>query len=503
MVNGLAASAQVLWALSDLGATRRFAAGLKYPKVTQWRWLEARLRRDRHRAFGREHDFARIENYTDFAQQVPIRDWAETAPWIDRIRQGEVDVLTTGTVTHLAPTSGSNGARKLIPFTADLQRGFTEGIGAWMTDLRRTRPGILAGPAYWAISPLSVGTEQEGSAVRIGFADDAEYLGKGQAWLVRRAMAVPAELRLEQDMGTFWQRTLGYLLRERDLRLISVWHPTFLELLLEAAEQNWTWLCAGIERADRRKELLRLGPRGWTHWWPKLQVISCWGDQAATGGWRALQEKFPRILVQAKGLLATEAVITLPKRGVYPLAVTSHFFEFVDEAGGVHCAHELEPGGKYEVVVTNGGGLWRYRLGDVVECVGRLANTPTFKFLGRKGNVSDLCGEKLSEQFVEEVFSRIWRNGHGRPAAVWLRAKSETSSLSGYDLVSSTGLSAEVVTAIETELAKNPHYALARKLGQLRELNPVVQPPGHREIEIPGKRMGDVKPRVLESRGKA
>ncbi len=501
-MNGLAASAQGLWALSDLGAARRFAVGLKYPEITQWRCLEDQLRRDRNSEFGREHEFARIKNYADFAKQVPVRDWAETEPWINRIREGEINVLTTGLVTHLAPTSGSVGARKLIPFTADLQRGFTEGIGAWMTDLRRTRPGILAGPAHWAISPLGGTEDEERSAVRIGFADDAEYLGKGQAWLVRRAMAVPAELRLEQDMGAFWQRTLGYLLRERDLRLISVWHPTFMELLLEAAEQNWELLCEGIERAERRGELRRLGPKGWAHWWPKLQVISCWGDQAATGGWRALRAKFPRILVQAKGLLATEAVITLPIRGTYPLAVTSHFFEFLDEWGGLRRGHELEQGGKYEIVVTNGGGLWRYRLGDVVECVGQLANTPILKFLGRKGNVSDLCGEKLSEQFVAEVFGRIWRNGHGRPTAVWLRAKSETSSLSGYDLVSSTGLSAEVVTAIETELAKNPHYALARKLGQLRELNPIVQPPGHREIEIPGKRMGDVKPRVLESRGK-
>ena len=71
-MNGLAASAQGLWALSDLGAARRFAVGLKYPEITQWRCLEDQLRRDRNSEFGREHEFARIKNYADFAKQVPV-----------------------------------------------------------------------------------------------------------------------------------------------------------------------------------------------------------------------------------------------------------------------------------------------------------------------------------------------------------------------------------------------------------------------------------------------
>jgi hypothetical protein len=44
---------------------------------------------------------------------------------------------------------------------------------------------------------------------------------------------------------------------------------------------------------------------------------------------------YPRCRVQSKGLLATEAVVTIPWRGRYPLAVTSHFFEFLSDEGDV------------------------------------------------------------------------------------------------------------------------------------------------------------------------
>ena len=133
-----------------------------------------------------------------------------------------MNVLGTERVTHLAPTSGSSGARKLIPFTAGLQAGFSAAVGAWMSDLVRMHPGLLGGPSYLSVSPLTE-DEDAGGKVPVGFADDAEYLGGVQAWLVRRALAVPAELRHERDMEVFWRRTLIYLLARKDLRMISVW----------------------------------------------------------------------------------------------------------------------------------------------------------------------------------------------------------------------------------------------------------------------------------------
>lgn len=490
--------ANAVWAASNLGAARCFTMALREPEAAQSTWLKTRLTRDEESAFGREHGFGEIEDYAGFARRVPLRGWDEFSPWVERVRGGEANVLGMERVTHLAPTSGSSGARKLIPFTAGLQTGFSSALGTWMTDLMRMSPGVLGGPAYWSVSPMTEGDKAEAGMVRVGYADDAEYLGGVRAWLVRRALAAPAGLRKERDIDEFWRRTLVCVLARRDLRLISVWHPSFLELLIEAAERNWDVVCERIGNRARKAELRRLGRHAWTRWWPRLRVISCWGDQAAAAGWRVLQKKFPGVQVQPKGLLATEAAVTIPWRGTYPLAITSHFFEFVDEAGGVRRAHELERGRSYEVVVTNGGGLWRYRLGDVVECTGQLAATPTLRFLGRAGNVSDLRGEKLSEVFVAEVLSRLWEEGSARPDFAVLAVLEDPGSC-GYRLyVERMGEDPACEVRLEALLARNPHYAWARKLGQLVHVTRRFVPSASSRRyllwrQLGGTRLGDVK----------
>ncbi|MCU0778715.1 MAG: GH3 auxin-responsive promoter family protein, partial [Akkermansiaceae bacterium] len=426
--------AQVLWAAGNLPSAARFARALKQPEQAQSGWLMRRLCADADSVFGREHDFRSVRNRRDFVRKVPLRDWSGFSPWIERIRTGEQSVLGMEPVTRMAPTSGSSGARKLIPFTASLHQSFAIAVGAWMADLTRLEPGILGGPAYWSISPLTADESVAPGEPPVGFADDAEYLGGWKAGLVRHLMAVPRDIVHERDPQVFWRRTAACLLARRDLRLISVWHPSFLELILGAAATHWDGILESIEKR-RATMLRRIGPENPAAWWPALRVISCWGDQAAEPGMRELGGRFPKCRVQPKGLLATEAVVTIPWQGRHPLAVSSHFFEFLTDDGGLLAAHELERGRAYEVVVTNGGGLWRYRLGDRVECDGFCGATPTLRFLGRAGNVSDLCGEKLSEPFVAECFMALWPDGVGRPATAFLRPCRFAGGKHGYLLV--------------------------------------------------------------------
>lgn len=489
--------AQGLWAAGNLAAAARFARALRNPEQTQTTWLLHRVAADAGCAFGRQHDFHAIRSYCDFARNVPLREWSGFSPWIDRIQAGEKRVLGMEPVSHLAPTSGSSGARKLIPFTPCLQRGFAEAVGAWMFDLTRLEPGILGGPAYWSISPL-VGNESEPSGkVPVGFADDAEYLGTWKAQVARWVMAVPPEIRHERDSNMFWKRTAASLLAQRELRLISVWHPSFLGLIEDTIQREWNGLL-GLLDENRAAELRHAGPRDPSGWWPALRVLSCWGDGAAGPGMREIARRYPRCRVQSKGLLATEAVVTIPLRGRYPLAITSHFFEFLSEQGDVLMAHELKRGNRYEVVVTNGGGLWRYRLGDMVECDGFCGRTPTLRFLGRAGNVSDLCGEKLSEAFVAECFSDLWPGGEERPVVAYLRAHSDAKGTPGYDLVVASPVDVERAESLESLLRRNPHYDLARRLGQLRPVCLRVDP-DVRVLRKEGdhRRMGDIKPLVL------
>src|SRR5207249_3288149 len=128
--------------------------------------------------------------------------------------------------------------------------------------------------------------------------------------------------------------------------------------------------------------------------WPRLALISCWADAAAARCLGEVRALFPAVELQPKGLIATEGMVSLPLAGrpAPVLAARCHFFEFEEERARGRCrlAHEVEAGGRYRVVLTTAGGLYRYQLGDVVEVVGFEGQCPLLRFLGKGDRVSDL-----------------------------------------------------------------------------------------------------------------
>ncbi|UMB59720.1 GH3 auxin-responsive promoter family protein [Lutibacter sp. A80] len=70
-------------------------------------------------AFGKDHNFDKIQNYQDFKSQVPIRDYEALKPYIDRVVAGESDVLWKGKPLYFAKTSGTTSGTKYIPLTKE------------------------------------------------------------------------------------------------------------------------------------------------------------------------------------------------------------------------------------------------------------------------------------------------------------------------------------------------------------------------------------------------
>lgn len=59
----------------------------------------------------------------------------------------------------------------------------------------------------------------------------------------------------------------------------------------------------------------------------------------------------------------------------------------------------------YEIVITTVAGLYRYRLGDIIKCVGYYNESPIVEFLYREGTLLNLNGEKVSEETVLTALS--------------------------------------------------------------------------------------------------
>jgi hypothetical protein len=519
------AIANSLWLASSATAFLEFKRAAGRPAIAQKTSLYRAVGRNSDTVYGRAHGFGEIRDYQDFARKVPVVDYEELEPWIRRIAAGEQNVLTAERVTHLIPTSGTSSGRKLIPFTAALQREFDSAIGAWVFDLYCRHPSAALGTAYWSITPAVGHLDGERSAVPIGFEEDSSYLGGAKKKLLAGGMAVPSEVRLVQDVVVFRYVTLLCLLRRGDLGLISVWHPSFLLLLLDAMPTYWGDLLRDLHEgtckyeADlpiatreaiqshsqprRARQLEQAGVQCPDFIWPKLQVISCWGDAHAEGPLKELQRRLPNIPIQPKGLLSTEAFVTFPLGALYPLAIRSHFFEFLDDDGHSHLAHELREGGEYEVIVTTGGGLYRYRLGDRVKVTAFLRETPSLRFLGRNGIISDRCGEKLSEAFVTSALAEV-TSSLREPPRFALLAPDETSGSVRYTLFIEAEIDEGFGKRLDDALKRNPHYSYCRQLGQLLPAEVIrVADHGYEayiEHEMAqGKRMGEIKPCALST----
>jgi len=505
------------WLAASLPEWFRFRRAAANVEAEQRKMLQAYLQRNAATDFGKTHRFASLASWEEFNEAVPVRTYEDFRPWIERIADGESEVLTADEVKMLEPSSGSSGAEKWVPYTKSLQAEYRRAVAAWMAQNFISSPGLLGGRAYWSLTPQPPRQQRPRTKVPVGFDDDSAYLGGAAQRLVDMTLVTRPELRKISDTEQFRHVTLLLLLGCRDLRLISVWHPSFLSLLLEYLQRHWSGLLDDLRngyrlsepsieiRPDpaRASELERLGHDNPAGLWPALRLISCWGDANATGSIEEIRASFPGICIQPKGLVATEAFVTLPFAGSRPLAIRSHFIEFLDEAGVVHPSWSLGKGQRYSLVVTTSGGLYRYRLRDRVEVTGFYRQAPSLSFLGKEDNVSDHYGEKLDETFVANCLQAVFVRLELEPQFAML-ALDRSGSTDAYTLyLQCKDVRQERLgEQLEAELCRNPHYELCVRLGQLRKVRVHLIEESAYDIYTAslgerGMRLGDIKPTPL------
>lgn len=423
-------------------------------------WLQGTLARNASSAYLRQ--YGSPDTVQSFRSRVPTCRHDDLAPYLDRMLGGENNVLFAGQPVAFERTGGSTGGTKLIPYSREGLLDIQRCIVPWLA--RTVRDYRITGRTYFSISPAARAPEFAGE-IPIGLPDGA-YLGELGGLVLAQQSAVPLAVGHIRDVDSWRQQTIAHLKEARDLELISVWSPTFLLRLLE-----------DIPDAQRC--------------WPRLKVVSCWASGSAGRYVEQIRHLLPHAKIQPKGLLSTEAVVTVPGDGDKPVLVRHGFVEFA-RGDELLLEHELDPGSEYEVVVTTASGLYRYRTGDRVRFEGcTYSGRPILEFVGRDSLTSDLVGEKLTETFVGKCLGAI-------PGFAMLVPD---VSRPGYVLICEQAPSDGQVAALESNLNANPQYAYARKLGQLAPLRVLAHRRAFSVLERVmlerGTRLGDVKPVAL------
>ena len=89
------------------------------PVTTQQKVFQNLIRQANKTQFGKDHNFATIKTFETFAKQVPIRDYEELKPYVDKVVKGESDILWKGKPIYFAKTSGTTSGAKYIPLTKE------------------------------------------------------------------------------------------------------------------------------------------------------------------------------------------------------------------------------------------------------------------------------------------------------------------------------------------------------------------------------------------------
>lgn len=463
-----------------------------------------------------------IPSWEAYREMVPLTRYADWRDRIDRQRSGGARISESRVVRY-QPTSGSSERLKLIPYTQAFLGELDAAIAPWVASLYRSHPGLRSGVHYWSVSWLP---ESQRHLLDGNFNDDSELLGGLKRTLAALSQAVPAGVAFAGGADDALFATLAYLIAREDVRMLSVWSPTFMLQMLEAVEEHgdelvevlatgyWGRRAAslrGLEppRTPARARVLaaaleappaELGLR----LWPDLALVSAW-DTADAATWAAqLRLRFPQAAFEGKGLWATEGVVTIPYAGRYPLAYQSHVYEFERLADGVVLAPwELKEGDEVSPVISCSNGLLRYRMDDSLAVTGFYGQVPCFQFQGRRFGV-DLVGEKMAPEAARQVLADIALQFDLEPVSL-LAVDAAGEGRSRYVALFGRGLSArpapapeELAAAVERGLCRHFHYELARNLRQLEPAAALVVDDGwsaYQAVAVGGGMIaGNIKP---------
>lgn len=397
--------------------------------------VEARLlARARVSAYGRDNGIGASDALAD---ALPIAGYSSFAPYVDRLVAGERDALfpADDPVEALACTTGSTGQPKILPVTRDWLSLYRQGWETWGARAILDHDDIIG--SFWLqlAGPRSVMNAADGSNVGMISAITAER----QNPIIRRfympdprvADIVDPELRLYMTLRQAIYANVSMIVTSTAANLIGLaeagdrhkedlirdlYDGTFRMAAAAGPDAMDRWGRVLTRRnRTRARELQRIADETGTllpkDYW-KVAMLACWvggtvGNQSARLG-----RFYGNVPVRDIGYLSTEGRHTIPLSdgrtgGVIDPRAAYYEFIPVDPREQTTTRPltlaELEAGSAYSVVVSTFHGLYRYRLDDIVRCIGHVGATPVVEFLQKSDQYSDMEGEKLSAHQVADA----------------------------------------------------------------------------------------------------
>ena len=373
----------------------------KYPHEIQREVFFNLIDTAKNTEWGRLHGYGSITKLEDFQQRVPLQNYDQIRPWVDRLRDGETDLLWPGSVKWFAKSSGTTSDRsKYIPVTTESLedchfRGGKDVLALYVRNYPETK--LISGKSLTL-----------GGSTQINNFSNNSYYGDLSAILIENVpfwtefIRIPAaDIALIEDFEEKIEKIIAASINENVVTMAGVpsWYLVLMKKVLEKTGKSnildvWPnlelFIHGGVNFGPYRDQFAGLIPSSGMHY---METYN------ASEGFFAIQDN-----------PYTQDLLLMLDIGV--------FYEFIpmsqwgSEQPDVLGLDDVEVGENYALVISTNGGLWRYIIGDTVKFTSKMPYK--IRITGRTKHFINAFGEEVIIDNAEHAL----RNACERTGAI-------------------------------------------------------------------------------------
>ena len=361
-----------------------------HPLETQQKVFKKLISTAAGTAFGRDHQFDQIKTYADFKRLIPVRDYEQLRSYIDRVVQGEQNVLWPGKPAYFAKTSGTTSGVKYIPISkASMPEHIKAARNALLTYIHETGKADFVDGKMIFLQGSPLMKKQAGIPTGRLSGIVAHHV---PAYLQKNRMPSFATNCIED-----WEEKVDAIVEETklaDMRLISgipPWVQMYFDRLSEVS---------GGKKIKDIFQNFSLFVYGGVNFEPyRARLEESIGKKVDS------IETYPA----SEGFIAYQDSQT--EKGLLLLLNSGIFYEFIP-VGTYHqqeperlSLEEVELNQNYALILNTNAGLWGYSIGDTVKFVSK--NPYRIVVTGRIKHFISAFGEHVIGEEVEEALLSV------------------------------------------------------------------------------------------------